>query len=201
VSPQYLNGETPITGVRQSWAVLVPTVATAVVAIIAVAVGAHFVPATVLGHKSSTVVGAAIAVVVIVALGSVAVQTLQWRASTYTLTNHRIIRSRGVISRVTESIALDRIQDTTVRRNLGQRTIGCGDIEIESAGRDGVELLHLIPNPDAFYSALMEAMEAYRHPAPPPGAYPPGAYPPGAYPPGSYPPTPYPTAPYPTDDV
>jgi len=197
VSPQYLNGESPVTEVRQSWSVLIPTVVAAVLAIIVIIVAVHVVPTTILNHKTSTVTGAAVAVVVIVGLGGIAVQTLQWRASTYTLTNHRIIRSRGIVSRVTESIALDRIQDTTVRRNLGQRIIGCGDIEIESAGRDGVELLHRIPNPDAFYTALMEAMEAYRHPAPPPAApYPPGAYPTNAYPQSAPPPNPYPA-----DDV
>jgi membrane protein YdbS with pleckstrin-like domain len=197
VSKQYLNGEAPITEVRESWSVLLPTIITAVLAIIVIAVAAHLVPETIVGHKTGTVVGAALAVVFIVSLGGIGIQILQWRASTYTLTNHRIIRSRGIVSRVMESIALDRIQDTTVRRSLSQRIIGCGDIEIESAGRDGVELLHRIPNPDTFYNALMEAMEAYRHPAPPAAApYPPGAYPPNAYPQAAPPPDPYPA-----DDV
>jgi uncharacterized membrane protein YdbT with pleckstrin-like domain len=187
VRQRYLSGETPITEVRQSWSVLIPTVFTAIVAFIVVVVAAHILPDTILGHKTGSVAGTGVAVVLIVALGAIAVQALQWRASTYTLTNHRIILSRGIISRVTESISLDRIQDTTVRRSIGQRVIGCGDIEIESAGRDGVELLHRIPNPDQFYAALMEAMETYRRPTPqtPPTA----------------PPAQYPTAPYPTDDV
>lgn len=194
MSRQYLNGEAPITEVRESWSVLLPTIITAVLAVIVIAVAVHLVPGTILGHKTGTVVGGAVAVVIIFSLGGIAIQTLQWRASTYTLTNHRIIRSRGIVSRVTELIALDRIQDTTVRRSLSQRVIGCGDIEIESAGRDGVELLHRIPNPDVFYNSLMEAMEAYRHPqAPPPTPYPPGAYPPNAYPQAPPPPNPYPT--------
>jgi uncharacterized membrane protein YdbT with pleckstrin-like domain len=147
--------------------VLIPTVFTAVVAIIVIAVAAHILPDQILGHKTGSVAGAAVAIVVVLSLAAIGIQTLQWRMATYTLTNHRIIVARGVVSRVTESIALDRIQDTRVRRSLGQRIIGCGDIEIETAGRDGIELLHRIPNPDAFYSALMEAMEEYRHPAPP----------------------------------
>jgi uncharacterized membrane protein YdbT with pleckstrin-like domain len=165
VSQHLLNGERPISGVRQSWSVLLPAVFTALVAVIVIALVAHFLPSSILGHKTGSVASAAVAIVVVLALGVVGIQTLQWRMATYTLTNHRIIVARGIVSRVTESIALDRIQDTRVRRSLGQRIIGCGDIEIESAGRDGIELLHRIPKPDAFYAALMEAMEEYRHPS------------------------------------
>ena len=38
--------------------------------------------------------------------------------------------------------------------------IGAGDIEIESAGRDGVEVLHRIPKAETFYNELLTTMNA-----------------------------------------
>ena len=75
----------------------------------------------------------------------VPLRLLRWRFQTYTLTSHRIVLARGVVSRVTESIALDRIQDTVVRRPLADRLIGAGSLEIQSAGRDGTEILGWCP--------------------------------------------------------
>ena len=175
---QLLTGERAIAGVRQSWLVLVPTIFTAAVAVIVVAVIMHFVPERVFGHSTGTVRAWIIVAAVIVGLGAILKDVLQWRAATYTLTTHRVIMTRGVVSRSTESIALDRIQDTVVRRSIWQRLIGCGDLDIESAGRDGIELMRQIPDPDRFYRELMEAMEAYRHPAGQPGT-PPPVSPPG----------------------
>jgi hypothetical protein len=45
-----------------------------------------------------------------------------------------------------------------IHRPLGDRLIGAGDIEIESAGRDGVEVLHRIPKAEAFYNELLTEM-------------------------------------------
>ena len=86
------------------------------------------------------------------------------------LTDRRIVVQSGVLSRTTESIALDRIQNTVIHRPLGDRMIGAGDIEIESAGRDGVEILHRIPDAESFYTTLMQAMERVRTGAPSPPA-------------------------------
>jgi uncharacterized membrane protein YdbT with pleckstrin-like domain len=164
---QLLSGERAIAGVRQSSLVLIPTIFTSLVALVVVAVIIHFVPGKVFGHSTDSVRTGVILIAILIALGAVALELLQWRAATYTLTTHRVIMTKGIVSRSTESISLDRIQDTVVRRNLWQRLLGCGDIEIESAGRDGLELLHQIPDPDGFYRDLMEAMEAYRHPGSP----------------------------------
>src|ERR1019366_5040147 len=99
---------------------------------------------------SAKVTGAKViadAVVAVLVAAWYLLRVLRWRFQTYTLTTHRIVLCRGVISRVTESIALDRIQDTVVRRPLADRLIGAGSLEIQSAGRDGTEGLRLRPQP------------------------------------------------------
>jgi putative membrane protein len=97
---------------------------------------------------------------------------LQWRFATYHLTDKRIVMEGGILSRTAETIPLDRIQNTVIHRPLGDRLIGAGDIEIESAGRDGVEVLHRIPKAESFYNELLATMNAppaSAAPARPPG--------------------------------
>lgn len=160
--PQLLANENVITERRQHPIVLAPAALAAVlIAIVVIVIGVIF-PGTIASHA----IGGIKALIVLIVLLIIAVlmlnRALQWRFATYTLTTRRIIVSRGVVSRVTESIALDRIQDTTVRKPLSDRMIHAGDIEIESAGREGTEILHRIPNPDGFYNELLQAIEDHR---------------------------------------
>ena len=167
MSAQLMPGEHPLAVVRQHWSVVVPALIGGVLVFIAGIVALVLIPASIgsvaLGGVKLAI---GIALGVVVLLWSL-IHYLRWRLATYTLTDHRIIVDRGVLSRYSESIALDRIQNTVIRRPLGDRLIGAGDIEIESAGRDGVERLHRIPRAERFYSTLMQAMEATRMGPPP----------------------------------
>ncbi|MGD1034273.1 MAG: PH domain-containing protein [Candidatus Dormibacteria bacterium] len=181
MAPHLLAGETVIATERQHVAVLVPAAAVALVCLAVPLVLIQLVPARVGSANVSAAKVIADAVVVVVVVGWLLLRVLRWRFQTYTLTSHRIVLARGVVSRVTESIALDRIQDTVVRRPLADRLIGAGSVEIQSAGRDGTEILRLVPRPDRFYTQILQAIEDYRHLA--------------AMPPGEAGPTPYGAAP------
>jgi membrane protein YdbS with pleckstrin-like domain len=179
MTPHLLSGETVVATERQHLAVLVPATLLAVICLGVPLVLIQLVPATVSGTNVSGAKAIADAVVAVVVVAWYLLRVLRWRFQTYTLTTHRIILARGVVSRVTESIALDRIQDTVVRRPLADRLIGAGSLEIQSAGRDGTEVLRLVPKPDRFYTQILQAIENYRHLA---GTYPvaePGVVPPG----------------------
>ncbi len=91
----------------------------------------------------------------------VAIKYFEWRSITFELTTHRVMFSSGVFSRTTESIALDRIQNIRVHQSFRARLVDAGNIEIESAGRDGSEVLHLIRDPQGFVSAVMQAGERF----------------------------------------
>ena len=157
-----LAGESVLVVERQHVAVLVPAALVTIVCLVVPLVLIQLIPDHVLGHDISTVKAVADAVVAVVVAGWFLLRVLRWRCQTYTLTTHRIVLSRGVISRVTESIALDRIQDTMVRRPLADRLIRSGSVEIQSAGRDGTEILHLVPRPERFYTQILQAIEDYR---------------------------------------
>lgn len=157
-----LEGESEIATEREHVLVLLPIVAAVVVCAAALLFLIQLIPVHVLGHDIAGVRLVVDAVIVVLVVAWLLVRVLRWRFHTYTLTSHRIILSRGVLSRVTESIGLDRVQDTVMRRPLADRLIGAGNIEIESAGRDGVEVLRLIPHADRFYTQILQAIEDYR---------------------------------------
>ncbi|HUZ69654.1 MAG TPA: PH domain-containing protein [Candidatus Saccharimonadales bacterium] len=167
-----MPGERSIALVRQHWSVVAGHVLAAAVVIVVAIVLNAVLPAKV-GSLSITTVKTVVAIVFIVAAVLWAgLRILRWRFATYHLTDKRIVMEGGILSRTAETIPLDRIQNTVIHRPIGDRLIGAGDIEIESAGRDGVEVLHRIPKAEQFYNELLTAMNAPPQtgaPARPPG--------------------------------
>jgi uncharacterized membrane protein YdbT with pleckstrin-like domain len=183
-----MPGEHPIRTTRQHWTVFVGA---GLVALIALALGIVLLvvtPGTVSGHNLHDVklfIGLGLGVVV---LAIALVRWIQWRTTSYMLTTHRIVSRRGVLSRFTESIALDRVQDSSVQQRLLGRMFRFGDLELESAGRDGSEVLHHIADPVGFSRDLLIAIEARHTGQPLPGGGGGGAVPPqGTYAPPTAP--------------
>jgi uncharacterized membrane protein YdbT with pleckstrin-like domain len=157
---QLMPGERSIALVRQHWSVLAGHVLGAIVVIV-VAIVLNAVLPTHIGSLSITTIKTVIVLVLIIASVLWAgARILRWRFATYHLTDRRIVMEGGILSRTAETIPLDRIQNTVIHRPIGDRLIGAGDIEIESAGRDGVEVLHRIPKAEAFYNELLATMNA-----------------------------------------
>lgn len=157
-----LDGERPIRTARQHWTVFLPVVAGCVAALVVVGVILKLMPGSAGGrslHEVKLVIGLATVLTAAVAL---TLRWLRWRYSVYIVTDRRVVVARGVLSRTTESISLDRIQDTRVRQSLLSRALHAGDVEIESAGRDGGEVLSRINDPQGFGADLLAAVEAHR---------------------------------------
>jgi len=101
--------------------------------------------------------------VVLVGLGIFNLYYWGWRSHEYVLTDQRVILNEGIISKFSRSIAIDRIQDLTTYQGLWGRTWGFGDIELESAGREGAEMLSTVPRPQQLRNAIFGQIEARRH--------------------------------------
>ena len=168
--PQLMPGEHPIRVTRQHWTIFIPVGLACAAALAVGLVLLAVTPSRVSGHDIGQVkllIGLGL---VLVVGATFLVRWVQWRCLTYLLTDHRIVVRRGILSRYTESIALDRIQDSGVRQRLLARMLRFGDVEIESAGRDGTEVLHHIADPVGFSNDLLIAIEARRTGQPVPGA-------------------------------
>src|SRR5438270_12523099 len=100
--------------------------------------------------------------VILVGIGVFNLYYWGWRAHEYVLTDQRVILNEGILSKFSRSIAIDRIQDLTTFQGLWGRTWGFGDIELESAGREGAELLSTVPRPQQLRNAIFGQIEARR---------------------------------------
>ena len=195
-----LQGETEIRTVRQHWYVFLPHLALSVLVLVVVGLIVAVSPGDVGGHSLSVAKQTIVLVAVLFVAVLLTLRYLRWRYTTFTLTDRRVIVSRGVLSRFSESIALDRVQDVRVRQGLVARIFKAGTVEIESAGRDGREVIRHVSDPVGFSDALQLQAQALRTgqmgglgwaPAasaadpPPAGSTPSGASLPGYSPPGA----------------
>ncbi|MGH7686856.1 MAG: PH domain-containing protein [Candidatus Dormibacteria bacterium] len=157
-----MPGEQSLLLVRQHWSVIVGPVAGGVLVLLAGIAALVLAPENVGGVHLGAVRAVIGIALLVAALAWTLIHYLRWRSLTYLLTDRRIIVAGGVLSRFSESIALDRIQNTVLRRSLADRMLGAGEIELESAGRDGVEAMRRIPHPAQFYNLLEQAMHDRR---------------------------------------
>ncbi|UCD74160.1 MAG: PH domain-containing protein [Phycisphaerales bacterium] len=65
------------------------------------------------------------------------------------ISNKRIIRHEGIITRKTSEVLHDHVRNVEIRQTFFQRLFGVGYIGIASAGQEGIEIqVHDIPGPD-----------------------------------------------------
>jgi uncharacterized membrane protein YdbT with pleckstrin-like domain len=62
----------------------------------------------------------------------------------------------GLLSKVTRTIQLSKVQDVTVRQGLGQRLMGVGDLSIETAGETSRLTISNIDQPQEIADRIME---------------------------------------------
>jgi uncharacterized membrane protein YdbT with pleckstrin-like domain len=153
-----LPGERILVSSSRHWVVLLRPIATAIVAAVVLLVILTLVPLA--GDlRLFLMLGVALAGILVINL-----YYWGWRAHEYVLTDQRVILNEGIISKFSRSIAIDRIQDLTTFQGLWGRTWGFGDIELESAGREGGEMLSTVPHPQQLRNAIFAQIEARRRP-------------------------------------
>jgi uncharacterized membrane protein YdbT with pleckstrin-like domain len=89
----------------------------------------------------------------------------QWRTTSFVVTSRRVIYRHGVISKRGVEIPLERINNINFHQRLIDRIIGAGDLDIESAGRDGQSHFDFIRHPDGVQHEVYRQMEARNMPA------------------------------------
>ncbi|HEY8454059.1 MAG TPA: PH domain-containing protein [Actinopolymorphaceae bacterium] len=149
-----------VMSMRTHWKIVLGPILLLLVAVAAVVAVVAFVPAT--GYLQWVRIGL-IAVVVIGALVYAVWPVLTWLASTYAITDRRIITRHGVFTRTGRDIPLTRVNDVSSERSLLDRMLGCGTLIIWSAGEQGKVVLPDVPrveNVQRRLSELMFALEA-----------------------------------------
>jgi uncharacterized membrane protein YdbT with pleckstrin-like domain len=152
---ELIPGETLLLQVNRHWLVLVASVwkwIAGYAVILAAAILVH------LTGSSSTLRWFALLGVTLLLLVYIDVRYIVWRSENYTLTDERVIVRRGVVGKFIRSTSMSRVQDVTTRQRLLGRLFNFGSVEIESAGRDGAEVLTYVPDPQHFRNVLFERL-------------------------------------------
>ena len=84
---------------------------------------------------------------------------ITWWFTHYVLTNERLIRRSGILSRKGKEIPLENINDMSFSQTILERLLRSGDLLIESAGEQGQSRFTDIPQPEAFQSLIYRARE------------------------------------------
>jgi membrane protein YdbS with pleckstrin-like domain len=93
---------------------------------------------------------------------------LRWVTTSFVVTNQRLILRKGVLRRSGREILLDRLTDITYKQTLSDRLLGCGDILLESPGRQGQEVLVDVPRPIRVQNEICRLVNQRQVTQPPP---------------------------------
>ncbi|CAB4667063.1 unannotated protein [freshwater metagenome] len=90
----------------------------------------------------------------------VVIRFLKWRNTFFVVTDRRVIFRSGFISKKGVEIPLDRITNIDFSQGPIERAIGAGDLDIQSAGRDGSSHFENVRHPDAVQQEIYLQMES-----------------------------------------
>lgn len=96
--------------------------------------------------------------------GWLVLKYFQWTMTYFVVTSRRVIFRTGVISKRGVEIPLERINNINFHQRVIDRVIGAGDLDIESAGRDGLTHFDFVRHPDGVQHEIYRQMEARNMP-------------------------------------
>jgi uncharacterized membrane protein YdbT with pleckstrin-like domain len=101
-----------------------------------------------------------VALWVIINLGWFLVRFVQWISTHFVLTSDRVMSREGVLSKRGIEIPLERINTVFFEQGIFERMLGLGDLEIESASKDGAQRFEDIRRPSDVQKEIYVQMES-----------------------------------------
>jgi len=105
-----------------------------------------------------------IALVFLVWAAWLVLKYFQWVMTYFVVTSRRVIYRTGVLSKKGVEIPLERINNINFHQRIIDRIIGAGDLDIESAGRDGQSHFDFVRHPDGVQHEIYRQMEGRNMP-------------------------------------
>lgn len=85
---------------------------------------------------------------------------LDRRKTIYYITNHRVRKVKGIISKKENDIPLNKITNIRITQGIIERIFGFGDVHVDTAGgEDAIIVLDNLANPREVYNVLFERTE------------------------------------------
>jgi uncharacterized membrane protein YdbT with pleckstrin-like domain len=100
-----------------------------------------------------------VAIGILVYAGFVVVKYFTWSYTHFVLTDRRVISRSGIVSKRGTEIPLERINNIDFHQRIWERVIGAGDLDIESAGKDGQSHFENVRHPDMVQQEIYRQME------------------------------------------
>jgi uncharacterized membrane protein YdbT with pleckstrin-like domain len=100
------------------------------------------------------------AIVAVAWAGWLAVKYMEWNFTHFVVTDDRVIYRTGVVAKRGVEIPMERINNINFHQGIFERVIGAGDLDIESAGKDGQSHFDDVWHPDGVQQELYRQMEA-----------------------------------------
>lgn len=157
-----LPGETVVLRRHRHWIVPARSLAWPILLLIVIGLLDHFLKESLVARDVKMV--ATLAGIAILGLWLI-VTWLRWNSTAFTITDQRVILDRGVLSRSSKIVPIDRVQDVSTRQPIVGRILGYGTVEIDAAGSQGAELLDHVPGPNNFRDQVFVQSERLRRPA------------------------------------
>jgi uncharacterized membrane protein YdbT with pleckstrin-like domain len=88
------------------------------------------------------------------------IKYVQWQYTHFVVTDDRVIFRTGMLSKHGVEIPLERISNINFHQRIFERLIGAGDLDIESAGREGQSHFEDVRHPDGVQQEIYRQMEA-----------------------------------------
>lgn len=83
-----------------------------------------------------------------------AARSIRARQDQFVVTDRRVLRAVGILSREHEQAPIEKIQDITVTQSAIGRMLGYGDLTLETASERGTLFFPAIADPEAFRTAI-----------------------------------------------
>jgi uncharacterized membrane protein YdbT with pleckstrin-like domain len=99
------------------------------------------------------------ALAAVVWAGWLGVKYLEWNFTHFVVTDDRVIFRTGVLAKRGVEIPMERINNINFHQGIWERIIGAGDLDIESAGKDGQSHFDDVWHPDGVQQELYRQME------------------------------------------
>lgn len=154
------------TGRPRVWRIVGTVAGAAVLSLLALA-GAVFVTTQVtldaaeFPARPGLVVWGVVALIVVSQVATVAWAYLKVEHTDYVLTDRRIYLKTGVLSETVTSVGVDRVQNTTLRKDVTGNLFDYGTVAVSTAGSGGADLaVSDLNDPEAFRDALQEQIRA-----------------------------------------
>jgi hypothetical protein len=116
----------------------------------------------------------------VIALAWLAFIYMQWYAQDYLITNRRVMKVEGILSKRSADSSLEKINDAVLEQSVLGRMLGYGDLDILTANEQSVDRYRMLGEAQTFKRTMLDEkhkleQDVFQIPAPPLRATPPPA--------------------------